>query len=107
MQLIGQQQNGQRNRLTTVKMKNRQMKRIKVFFTFALGATLFLLAQCILIAGWTCVYLKHKNQIKNENINSTREYTINPITGGAIATTGDEQPYRDYDPYLTNIFRET
>ena len=53
------------------------------------------------------MYLKHKNQIKNENINSTREYTINPITGGAIATTGDEQPYRDYDPYLTNIFRET
>ena len=51
------------------------------------------------------MYLKHKNQLKNgNNSNNSSEYPINPITG---ATGCGELPYRDYDPYLTNIFRET
>ena len=59
------------------------------FFTFAIGGTLFLLAQCVLIFGWTCLYFKHK-KLKTSDF-------PNPML---------DEPYRDYDPYLTNIFRD-
>ena len=59
------------------------------FFTYAVGGTLFLIAQCILIAGWTCLYFKYKKLKSTDFPNQILE-----------------EPYRDYDPYLTNIFRE-
>ena len=61
------------------------------FFSLTLGAILFLVVQCILLAGWISVYFKHKN------CKSTPEELNYPKM---------EEPYRDFDPYFASpIFR--
>ena len=63
------------------------------FFSAVLCAILFLGVQAILLAGWISFYFKHKN------LKEAKEFSQNGHRGIR------EEPYRDFDPYLTTIFR--
>ena len=51
------------------------------------------MVQSILLAGWIGVYFRHKS-LKSGHSNEE----LNDVNG--------HQPYRDFDPYLSTIFRK-
>ncbi len=59
------------------------------FFSVTLGAVLFLVVQTILLFAWIVTYFKNKSLLKKGTTGEANSF---------------EEPYRDYDPYLTNIF---
>jgi len=60
------------------------------FFSAVLCAILFLGVQSILLAGWISFYFKHKNLKDSNDFNQNNR---------------GHEPYRDFDPYLSTIFR--
>ena len=59
------------------------------FFSVTLAAILFLVVQTILLVAWIGVYYKHRSLKKSNDISFANEI------------------YRDFDPYLSTIFRKT
>jgi hypothetical protein len=90
-------------------------------FAFGLGATLFLLAQCLLIAVWICIYQRHKTAAHHSagsrdaicdageddasHPPSGNFGTLFPIPPSLPGKGGPEHDFRDYNPYTADLFR--
>ena len=85
-------------------------------FAFAIGATLFLLAQCVLIAVWICLYHRQKllqsGRGSNPASSSTDDEalhtsfgTLFPTPPGLSGKIISPDGFRDYNPYTADLFR--
>ena len=89
-------------------------------FAFGIGATLFLIAQCILIAVWVCIYQRHKSAQNLASRDPQRDDCDESVahTSGnfgmlfplppsmPVKTPPDAAPdFPDYNPYTADLFR--
>jgi len=86
-------------------------------FGFAIGATLFLLAQCVLIGVWICIYQRQKSMTsQNSASNSSNDDeavnhvsgnfgTLFPVPPGISVKSISPPDFRDYNPYTADLFR--
>ena len=87
--------------------------------SFAIGATIFLLAQCLLVGFWTYLYYKRKRQKEDEVNSSISEAVLQdqfhqrrqrtPVTATrhhrmAPASSSTDSGLADYDPYFVDPF---
>jgi len=87
-------------------------------FAIAMGATLFLVAQCILIAVWICIFHKQKAKgrfFSNESSEVGSATDQQPISGnfgslfpppaGILTKANVTSNFRDFNPYTTDAFQ--
>ena len=87
-------------------------------FAFGIGATLFLIAQCILIAVWICIYQRHKTSHKTSQESDGRDECDENVASGNFGSlfpippilpgkgVQDPRPdFREFNPYTADLFR--